>query len=229
MDGLPVEVFGLVLEHVCSLNDLGALWLVNRRTAQLCGSIRGKTLWRITYRTCWSECLLHEEVEEGMGSPCNASVVAPALYHSTSGPFKVRAWLYRRASRRSFGRSEEGLGGCVIRDGDCLENVYDRFCFHGFHGGGKLASWPDDSDDWGSDGEDEKGREWRKVWLEFKRHLVMQRVQRVNQGDGTVKAWWKRSYEGNAEEKKKKKKISKCRCYWFCVDGNAEVDRFRRM
>ena len=52
----PTEVFGTLLEHVCSLGDLGALWLVNRQVAWLCGSIRPKTLWRITYRTCWSEC-----------------------------------------------------------------------------------------------------------------------------------------------------------------------------
>lgn len=114
MDTLPVEVFGSVLEHVCSLNDLGALWRVNRRMALLCGSVRPKTLWRITYRTCWSDCWRHDEVEEGIGCSCNCSVVAPALYDPTSAPFKVRAWLYRRASIRSFGRSEEALGGCAV-------------------------------------------------------------------------------------------------------------------
>ena len=205
MDALPVEVFGLVLEHVCSLNDLGALWQVNRQMALYCGNIRAKTLWRITYRTCWRDCPRHDGMEEDTGSPCNCSVVEPALYDFTSAAFKVRAWLYRRASERSFGRSEEALGRCVIRMDEDLENPYDK---EGPNGGGKLVAWPEGSDDWDddewqryADEQDEQVREWAKVWQIFKRHLVMQRVQRVNQGDPTAMRHWKRSYGADGKER----------------------------
>ena len=61
-----------------------------------------------------------------MGSPCDCSVVAPALEEPESVPFKVRAWLYRRASLRSFERSEEDLGRCIVQKKEDLRNPYEN-------------------------------------------------------------------------------------------------------
>ena len=187
MDALPPEIFDMVVENLSSLDDLGALWLTNRRVASMCANIRAKTLWRIAYRICYKDCANHDEVKERMGSPLDCSVVGPALEEPGSVPFKVRAWLYRRVSMRSFGRSEEVLGRCTIRKDEDLENPYDFS-----RGSRKLGilfkEWCEE--------DDVEEREWAKVWLTFKRHLVMQRVQRVGLGDRMVRPEWRRDGEG---------------------------------
>ena len=182
MEILPVELFGMLLEHISSLNDLGALWLVNRQTARLCAIIPAKTVWRITYRTLDRDCEHHMADEEAPDEfPCNCSVVKPALEDPRSVPFKVRAWLYRCASVRSFGRSNESLSGCIVSIEDDVENPFDPE-----RGRRKLGiPWHEVCEE---DSDIETG-EWAKVWLILKRHLVMQRVQRVNSGDETVKPW----------------------------------------
>jgi len=197
MDRLPPELFGIILEQVCSLDDLGSLWLVNKQVAWMCDSIRPKTLWRIAYRTCWRKCEYHQEEEDCPG----CSVVESALEDPASVPFKVRTWLYRRASRQSFGCSEEALQGCMVACWKDMDfNPYSRE-----RGDRKLGIQMDAEGD--SDEEDERGRnsvdreegEWERVWLIFKRHLVMQRVQRVNVGDPTVPLEWKRHAPGSVE------------------------------
>lgn len=140
----------------------------------MCDSIRFKTLWRIAYRTCWRKCENHQEKEDYPG----CSVVKPALENPGSVLFKVRAWLYRRASRQSFGCSEEALQGYMVA---CWEDM-DFNPYSPERGGSKLGIQMDAEGD--SDEEDERGRnsvdrgegEWERVWLIFKRHLVMQRV-----------------------------------------------------
>ncbi len=161
-----------------------------------------------------------------MGSSCDCSVVAPALHDPTSMPFKVRAWLYRRASEKSFVISKEALGRCVIWDDEDLENPYDN---DRQYGSGKLYTWPDDSHGWDddecqryADGQDEEAAEWARIWHIFKRHLVMQRVQRVNQGDPTVRPQWRQSYEVKEEEKEEKKK-STALAYGWRVSTAEEV------
>ena len=52
-------------------------------------------------------------------------MVVPALQEPESVPFNVRAWLYRRASVRSFESSEEALGLCIISVEDDMKNPYD--------------------------------------------------------------------------------------------------------
>ena len=112
MDALSDDLFYVVLEHIWSLNDLEALWLTNRRAARLCNNMSSKTLWRIAYRTCWADCKRHQEEEDGMGSPCDCNVVVPVLQEPESVPFKVRAWLYQRASVRSFGNRNRCRSKC---------------------------------------------------------------------------------------------------------------------
>ncbi len=188
MEALPGEVFYVLLEHIGSLNDLGALWLMNRRAAWLCNNIPAKLLWRIAYRTCYTwncenddEVLLH-----------NCSVVVPALQEPSSVPFKVRQWLYRRASMRAFGRSKEALSGCIILKKDDLKNPYVPDFSNNFRSRLGIGS----SSGWYEEDAFEEEREWDQVWLIFKRHLVMQRVQRVNLGDGQVRPEWSRDGEG---------------------------------
>lgn len=38
---------------------------------------------------------------------------------------------------------------------------------------------------------EEAVREWSRIWLVFKRHLTMQRVQRVSIGDAMIRSAWK--------------------------------------
>jgi len=191
---LPPEVMYNVLEHVDSLDDLGSLSLANKWMADLVGNIRAKTLWRIAYRTCHRRgCDLHQEEQDEV-SPCNCSVVVPALQEPGSAPFKVRQWLYRRASMRAFGSSKEALSGCIISKQDDLKNPYTMDIFNGFDKRlGRADACEEDVD--------VEEREWDQVWLIFKRHLVMQRVQRVNLGDGRVKAGWRRDGEGGTLER----------------------------
>ncbi len=181
MDSLPPEVFDIGLEHMTSLEDLGALWLMNRQAARQCANVRARTLWKITYRTFDGEC---ERCDLPPPDRCNCNVVKPALEEPESVPFKVRAWLYRRASLRSFGTSQEALGRCVVSVADDMKNPYDVIR------GGTLGVLSDTVEDY-----DAKVGEWRKTWTIFKRYLTMQRVQRVNRGDLTVRPEWRRSYE----------------------------------
>ncbi len=182
---LPLELLYNVVEHMDSLDDLGSLMLTNRLMADLGRGIRAKTLWRIAYRTGRADCERHDEEEDGMCYPCDCRVVKPALQEPESVYFKVRAWLYRRASKWSFGTSEEALDRCIISVENDMKNPYDPFR------GGKLATLDGSFEDL-----DARVGEWDMVWLIFKRHLVMQRVQRVNLGDGTAGRYRRRVAEG---------------------------------
>lgn len=51
-------------------------------------------------------------------------MVVPAVQEPESVPFKVRQWLYRRASILSFGSSKEALSGCIISKKDDLKSPY---------------------------------------------------------------------------------------------------------
>jgi hypothetical protein len=174
---LAPELMHEVLGHVECLDDLGSLMLTNRWMADLGRNIRAKTLWRITIRSCNLECLCHDD------GPCWCGLVQPALEKPESRPFKVRAWLYRRASVRSFGISEEWLEGCqVILSAEF--NPYDlESCAYSCYIGSQL-----DSDEQ----YEAKVREWSVLWITFQRYLTMQRVQRVNLGDATVEPYWRR-------------------------------------
>ncbi|KAF7502402.1 hypothetical protein GJ744_005854 [Endocarpon pusillum] len=130
-------------------------------------------------------------LEEEGGSGCDCSVVVPSLVDPDSVPFKVRAWLYRRASRRAFGRSEDDLGGCMDLDRD-LDNPYNE------------DLRPAQGMFW--DEEDlRKVKEWEVVWVQFRRHLLMQRVQRVNTGDPRVKPEWTRRQKIGGKGKREAK------------------------
>ncbi len=153
---------------------------MNRRTALLCNNISTKVLWRIAYRTC--HC---KDCDNHIGFPCNCSVVVPALQEPESVPFKVRQWLYRRANIRSFGSSKEALSGCIISKKDDLKSLYAVDDFFG-----ECERRLGNNDTCHEDVDAEE-REWDQVWLIFKRHLVMQRVQRVNLGDGQVRPEWR--------------------------------------
>lgn len=163
MDLLPAEILYVVLGKLSSLDDLGALWLTNRRIARLCGEVSSKTLWAIAYRHRWAN------------ASCSCKLTVLESEDPSTLPFRVRAWLYRRASRRAFGRSEESLAGC-----SSFEESSDLcYVFCGKKGQAGVTVWDNIA-------------EWRKVWRIFQRHLVMQRVQRVNRHDPTVKAGWRR-------------------------------------
>ncbi len=181
---LPPELMYNVLEHVDSLDDLASLSLTNKWMAELVRNIRGKTLWRITMRSCNMECRSHDD------GPCWCGMVQPALEEPVSRPFRVRAWLYRRASLSSFGTSEEALGRCIVLMENDMTNPYDAE-----NSWGPLSSSTDSHEEcWA------KVREWAKLWCIFKRHLVMQRVQRVNVHDERVRPEWRRSYEPSKDE-----------------------------
>lgn len=116
-------------------------------------------------------------------------MIVPALQEPESVSFKVRAWLYQRASVRSFGTSKEVLGRCIVQKNNDLENPYEDRRY----GWGKLnTECKEDSDP--------KPGEWARFWLIIKRYWVMQRVQRVNLGDGTVRPQWRRIYESVKDE-----------------------------
>ena len=180
MDTLPAELFDVLLEHIWSLDDLGALCLVNQRAARLCANILPKTLWRIAHRTCHADCDNHQDE-----FPCGCSVVVPALQEPESVPFKVRAWLYRRASVRSFGTSEEVLRRCIVSVNEDMKNPYEYDPYDPEHGRRKLGIPFEEF----CEGDDFEEREWKKVWLIFKRHLV---------GDGTVRPEWRKSQKERA-------------------------------
>lgn len=118
----------MVLEHLDSLEVLGALWLINRQSAQLDDNFLSKTLWGITYRTygfriCWPYTRWSHGQELKKEKECDRTVIMPSLCKTESIPFKVLAWLYRRASLRWFGMSEESLAGCM-----------DVIKYHLYHG-----------------------------------------------------------------------------------------------
>jgi len=185
MDCLSTEIFDAVLEHISSLDDLHALWLTSHRAAWSCANMLPQTLWQITYRTLCRNCIFREENrlcgadEYSLERGCD--VALSSLQEPGSVPFKVRAWLYRRASLRSFGISEEVLSGCVVLRADDLENPYEII-----YGSGKLSTGRRKDDD----NDDTKAREWAAIWCIFKSYLVTQRVQRVNLGDARVRPEW---------------------------------------
>ncbi len=168
---LPPEVMDNVLEHVDCLNDLGSLSLTNRRMASVVRNVGGKTLWRITMRSLRFNCGLH--VEGRCLCWWRHGLMEASLERPYSRPWRVRAWLYRRASIRSFGHSEESLAGCQVPV-VCLR-LYAR----------SDAMSVDDL---------EREREWNAVWRTFARYLTGQRVQGVNMRDGRVRPEWRRDY-----------------------------------
>jgi hypothetical protein len=182
---LPPELMFNVLEHVDTLDDLASLLLTNKGMADLGRNIRAKTLWRITMRS--GDCWRHDD------GPCG--LVQPVFEEPESRPFKVRAWLYRRASLSSFGTSEEALGRCIVLMENDMTNPYDAEKSRG-----PLSSSTDSHEECRA-----KVKEWAKLWCIFKRHLVMQRVQRVNVGDESVRPEWRRSYEPGKDEDKDSK------------------------
>jgi len=189
---LPPELMYNVLEHVDSLDDLASLSLTNKWMAELVRNIRAKTLWRITMRgSCSSPSSLLRRHDRS----CWCGMVQPALEEPVSRPFKVRAWLYRRASLSSFGTSEEALGRCIVLMENDMTNPYDAE-----KSWGPLSSSTDSHEECRA-----KVKEWAKLWCIFKRHLVMQRVQRVNVGDESVRPEWRRSYEPGKDEDKDSK------------------------
>ncbi len=188
---LPPEVVYNVLEHVDSLNDLGSLSLTNKWMAELVGNIRAKTLWRITMRTgdsCTKECESHDD-----SGHCWCGLMESALGQHDSRPWKVRAWLYRRASMRSFGHSKESLEWCQVP-------IHDFNPYHVETEGPCLASWSGMDEEYDDDNYREV-RGWSLVWMEFIRHLTMQRVQRVNTGDARARAEWTRGYWERSEDR----------------------------
>ncbi len=183
---LPSEVMYNVLEHVDSLDDLGSLSLTNKWMADLVRNIRAKTLWRITMRTgdcCTKHCEKHD------GDHCWCGLIEPALGQHDSRPWKVRAWLCRRASIRSFGHSEESLEWCQVP-------IHDFNPYHVETEGPCLASQSCTDEEY----HDER-QGWNLVWMEFIRHLTMQRVQRVNSGDCLVRPEWTRGYWKYCEDR----------------------------
>ena len=183
MDKIPIEVFDKVLQNISSLTDLDALWRTCRGIACVCATIRSKTLWQITYRTLCNDCiyppeyrLCSEEDEYSLERGCNVAV--SSLLVPTSRPFKVRSWLYRRASLRSFGVSKEELGRCIVLRNNDLQNPYELYCAPGkLSNSHSVATY-------------NKAREWAAIWCTFKICLVTQRVQRVNVDDPKIKQEW---------------------------------------
>lgn len=88
-----------------------------------------------------------------------------------------------------FKRSEEYLGRCIVQKKKDLRNPYEN---RGY-GWGKLSTEYEEDNTF-------IPREWARDWLIFKRYLTMQRVQRVNTGDKTVRPEWRRTYEPVKEE-----------------------------
>jgi len=162
---LPPEVMYNVLEHVDSLDDLGSLSLANKWMADLVRNIRGKTLWRITMRSCNMECRSHDD------GPCWCGLVKPALMAPDSRPWNVRAWLYARACRRSFG-ADAGFSALELCQVDLQEpfNPYDS---------DTLGVWINVESDTDSEYE-RRVLEWNTTWMTFTRYLTMQRVQQVS-------------------------------------------------
>jgi len=164
---LPLELMCNVMEHVDCLDDLRSLSLTNRLMAGYVGSIEAKTLWGITVRSFQFDCGLH--VDGRCLCWCWRGLVGPSLERAGSRPWKVRAWLYRRASIRSFGHSEECLAGCQV----------PIVCLRPNARSVEELEW---------------NREWNAVWTTFGRYLTRQRVERVNMRDGRVRPEWRRDY-----------------------------------
>ena len=100
MEDLPTEVLVAIVERLESPRDFQSLLSVNRRIALVCTEIRAKTLWEI---------LLESERYKGIDQRYNLDhdggcFACLSLYESIfrreTAPYKVRAWLYRRASKR---------------------------------------------------------------------------------------------------------------------------------
>ena len=171
---LPPELIGKVLGYLSCLEDLRSFSLTNRLMAGYVRNIEAKTLWWITTRSVGFNCGRHAD---GL---CWCGTVVPALEQNGSRPWKVRAWLCRRASTFSFGRSEESLAGCQVP-------VVGVKPPHDTRRRQRLELDVVESDE-------EEAKEWDVVWLTFARYLTQQRVQRVNVGDSEVRPEWRREY-----------------------------------
>ena len=200
MESAPAEILDLVLENVSSLDDLTSLSLTNKLLARCVANTKAKTLWHIAYSMYLPHCRIHPcddwdscslksdwyDKQYGTYEDCRCEVAEASVEYPKSTPFKIRAWLYRRGCRRCFGKSEEDLAGCAKTTGYVLEYPY------GMEFMGENENFASENQ-WELFGEayNISVGEWRKIWLIFKRHMVMQRVQRVNMGDSSVKAEWK--------------------------------------
>jgi len=87
----------------------------------------------------------------------------------------VHYWQDMDVNPYSIWRGYSKLGTMVNAEGAPVEDELGRTCF------------------------DREAGEWERVWLIFKRHLAMQRVQRVNTKDLTVPLEWKRASPGTVE------------------------------
>lgn len=100
MEDLPPEVLTAIVEQLESLRDLQSLFLVNRRIALVCTEIRAKALWQILLK---SES--HKSIDQRYNLDHDGGCFAclslyESIFRRETAPYKVRAWLYRRASRR---------------------------------------------------------------------------------------------------------------------------------
>jgi len=154
---LPPELMDNVLEHVPTLDDLGALSLTSRRVNLFCNRVSATTLRRITERCTYTKVYklgdMGRRPERRRSQP--KEVVMAAFNQPLSRPYKVREWLYRRGSRRWFGGGEDLLEGWPRRllDGQVSEVV----------------------------------DEWRILKRHIAMHIATQRVQRVDRSDLTAK------------------------------------------
>lgn len=178
---LPAEVMYNVLEHVQCLDDFQSISLTSRWMADLCRNIPAKTLWWTTVRSCDMECWSHET--------CWCGLVKPALTTPKSRPFKVRAWLYRRACWRSFGVSGDALEDVLEA---CQVDVREPFNPYDVESETE-GPWLDVESDTDSEYE-RRVRVWNTIWATFTRYLTMQRVQRLCRALGRV-----RELEGTLE------------------------------
>ena len=190
---LPSEILLQVVEHLPLLADWAALYRSCRQMACLCSCVSLGQLWGLMLRSCrerirafpmrehWMERKrwpsIEWQIEKGFLDPSDPREV----------PFKVCEWLYRRESRRCFGRSEESLFACRVSPyGLCDRRNPYRW------GVGKLGlkEYSVDSCNWA----DAQAEEWETIWRTFTIYLTMQRVQRVNRGDPDVKEYWRAEF-----------------------------------
>ena len=133
MDNLPLEVINAILTRLDTLKDLEPLSLVNQRMASACSGIPGKALWGVLLKTT--------AADHNRGYNCcdlkvsGACFACLSLYKSINEqgtlPFKVRAWLFRRARETpcSSHNSAENWAAHVwklvdVENGD--PNIFER-------------------------------------------------------------------------------------------------------
>ena len=95
-----MEILNAILEQLGSLRDLESLSCVSRRMALVCTEIQAKTLWRILLRGESQQCFDQRYNLDHDGDCFACLSLYESIFRLESAPYKVRAWLYRRASRR---------------------------------------------------------------------------------------------------------------------------------